>query len=77
MWTQEHFVTRDQATARFKKGDLVHKPVMVNGARTKVTYTICADRYSSQGWFEYQVRNFHTNKLEGGWVREKELKAGA
>ncbi|EDU45866.1 hypothetical protein PtrSN002B_010100 [Pyrenophora tritici-repentis] len=61
---------------RFRKGDLVHKPAIVNGKRTKIVYTIYASRYNPGGYTEYQVTNVYTNKLEGVWIREKDLKAG-
>ncbi|KAL7774629.1 hypothetical protein CFE70_005543 [Pyrenophora teres f. teres 0-1] len=61
---------------RFRKGDLVHKPAIVNGKRTKITFTIYTSRYNPGGYTEYQAINVYTNKLESVWIREKDLKAG-
>lgn len=72
----QYILTISQPDPRFKKGDLVHRPVIVNGKRTKVAYTVYTSRYNPGGYTEYQVTNVYTNKLESVWIREKELKAG-
>jgi len=69
-------LTISQPDPRFRKGDLVHRPAIVNGKRTKIAYTVVTSRYNPGGYTEYQVTDVYTNKLEGVWIREKELKAG-
>ena len=69
-------LTTSQPDPRFTKGDLVHRPVIVKGKRTKIAYTVFTSRYNPDGYTEYQVSDIYTNKLEGVWIREKELRAG-
>jgi hypothetical protein len=71
-------LTTFQQSARFNKGDRVHKPVFANGVRSNGLFTIYNRRYNPTGYFEYQLKDFYTLKLEGGsWTREKDLKPGS
>ncbi|USP73360.1 hypothetical protein yc1106_00634 [Curvularia clavata] len=65
------------ASARFKKGDVVQKPIFVNGMRTKGVFTIYDRRLNPAGYVEYRLKNFYDLKVESGWTREKELKPGS
>ncbi|KAF5846956.1 hypothetical protein GGP41_003243 [Bipolaris sorokiniana] len=64
------------ASARFKKGDVVHKPVFVNGLRSKGVFTIYDRRPNPAGYVEYKLKNVYDMRVESGWTREKELKPG-
>jgi hypothetical protein len=67
-----------QASARFRKDDLVHKSVFANGMRSKGVYTIYKSRFNAQGRFvEYQLKNVYTDKVDGSWTRERDLKPGS
>ncbi|USP74753.1 hypothetical protein yc1106_02027 [Curvularia clavata] len=65
------------ASARFSKGDVVQKPIFVNGMRTKGVFTIYDRRRNPAGYVEYRLKNFYDLKVESGWTREKELKPGS
>ncbi|EOA89589.1 hypothetical protein ACJQWK_02691 [Exserohilum turcicum] len=65
------------ASARFRKGDVVQKPVLANGMRTKGVFTVYNRRISSAGYVEYQLKSVYNLQVESGWTREKELKPGS
>ncbi|KAF1839784.1 hypothetical protein BDW02DRAFT_10124 [Decorospora gaudefroyi] len=62
--------------ARFKKGDVVQMPVVCNGIRSKGVYTVYDRRLSKKGWFEYQLKDVYTLKVDRSWTRENVLKPG-
>jgi hypothetical protein len=67
-----------QASARFSKGEVVNKPVFANGTRSKGVYTIYDCRSNTRGRFiEYQLKDIYTNRVDGSWTREKDLKRGS
>ncbi|KAI4922052.1 hypothetical protein J4E90_000480 [Alternaria incomplexa] len=70
--------TADLADARFSKGDRVRKKASApGGAQSKSAYKIYARRSSPHGWIEYQLEDYYTQKVDGSWTRERDLKAGA
>lgn len=65
-----------QQTNRFNKRDIVHRSEIVNGVRTKGTYTVVkARRHSSGAYYEYQLVDSSNQPYKNGaWVREKDLR---
>jgi hypothetical protein len=46
--------------------------------RSKGVYTIYNSRFNAKGSFiEYQLKNVYTDKVDGSWTREKDLKPGS